>query len=142
MESLQIVEYLQDVPAAGRRDYRRYPPQYGDPFHQRGVGRGRGNHPDRRPPPFQDQPPLDLPAGRGRMDSPPTDCMTWTNAIFESIKATDEGSRTETKRRGIPKGTGDLNQGSCGKWTSCPSRNRRQKCSLSDWYRWEFYHQC
>ena len=72
VESLQILEYLLDVPGVGRRDFRRYPPHYGDPFYRRGAGRGRGNHPDRRPPPFQDQPPPDPPAGRGRarMDSP------------------------------------------------------------------------
>ena len=41
VELIQTTEYLDDVPAWGQRDYRLYPPQYGDPFY-RGRGRGRG----------------------------------------------------------------------------------------------------
>ena len=37
----KTTEYLEDVPTWGQRDYRLYPPQYGDPFY-RGRGRGRG----------------------------------------------------------------------------------------------------
>ena len=41
--SIQTTEYLDDVPTWGQRDYRLYPPQYGDPFYRgRGRGRGRG----------------------------------------------------------------------------------------------------
>ena len=42
MKCLQIVKYLEDMPRAGKRDHRRYPPWYGDPFFQRTVGRGQG----------------------------------------------------------------------------------------------------
>ena len=41
VELIQTKEYLDDVPTWGQRDYRLYPPQYGDPFY-RGRGRGRG----------------------------------------------------------------------------------------------------
>ena len=41
VELIQTTEYLDDVPTWGQRDYRLYPPQYGDPFY-RGRGRGRG----------------------------------------------------------------------------------------------------
>ena len=41
VELIQTTEYLDDVPPWGQRDYRLYPPQYGDPFY-RGRGRGRG----------------------------------------------------------------------------------------------------
>ena len=37
VELLQIVEYLQDMPGAGRRDFCRYPQRYGDPFYRRGA---------------------------------------------------------------------------------------------------------
>ena len=40
VELIQTTEYLDDVPTWGQRDYRLYPPQYGDPFY-RGRGRGR-----------------------------------------------------------------------------------------------------
>ena len=40
VELLQMTEYLDDVPTWGHRDYRLYPPHYGDPFY-RGRGRGR-----------------------------------------------------------------------------------------------------
>ena len=43
VELIQTTEYLDDVPTWGQRDYRLYPPQYGDPFY-RGRGRGRGRH--------------------------------------------------------------------------------------------------
>ena len=39
MELIQTTEYLDDVPTWGQRDFRLYPPQYGDPFYR---GRGRG----------------------------------------------------------------------------------------------------
>ena len=39
MELIQTTKYLDDVPTWGQRDYRLYPPQYGDPFYR---GRGRG----------------------------------------------------------------------------------------------------
>ena len=39
MELIQTTEYLDDVPTWGQRDYRLYPPCYGDPFYR---GRGRG----------------------------------------------------------------------------------------------------
>ena len=43
VELIQTTEYLDDVPTWGQRDYRLYPPRYGDPFY-RGRGRegGRG----------------------------------------------------------------------------------------------------
>ena len=45
VEFIQTTEYLDDVPTWGQRDYRLYPPQYGDPFYRgRGGGRGRGRH--------------------------------------------------------------------------------------------------
>ena len=31
MEMIQVHAYLEDVPDIGRRDFRRYPPHYGDP---------------------------------------------------------------------------------------------------------------
>ena len=40
VELIQTTEYLDDVPTWGQRDYRLYPPHYGDPFY-RGRGRGR-----------------------------------------------------------------------------------------------------
>ena len=40
VELIQTTEYLDDVPTWEQRDYRLYPPQYGDPFY-RGRGRGR-----------------------------------------------------------------------------------------------------
>ena len=44
VELIQTTEYLDDVPTWGHRDYRLYPPHYGDPFYRgRGRGRGRGN---------------------------------------------------------------------------------------------------
>ena len=43
VELIQTAEYLDDVLTWGQRDYRLYPPQYGDPFY-RGRGRGRGRH--------------------------------------------------------------------------------------------------
>ena len=43
VELIQTTEYLADVPTWGQRNYRLYPPQYGDPFYrERGRGRGRG----------------------------------------------------------------------------------------------------
>ena len=43
VELIQTTEYLDDVPTWGQRDYRLYPPRYGDPFYRgRGRGRGRG----------------------------------------------------------------------------------------------------
>ena len=41
VELIQTTEYLDDVPTWGQRDYRLYPPCYGNPFY-RGRGRGRG----------------------------------------------------------------------------------------------------
>ena len=41
VELIQTTEYLDEVITWGQRDYRPYPPQYGDPFY-RGRGRGRG----------------------------------------------------------------------------------------------------
>ena len=47
VELVQTTEYLEDRPMWGQRDYRLYPPRYGDPFY-RGIGRvrgrGRGRH--------------------------------------------------------------------------------------------------
>ena len=44
VEHIQTTEYLDDVPTWGHRDYRLYPPHYGDPFYRgRDRGRGRGN---------------------------------------------------------------------------------------------------
>ena len=41
--NLSKTEYLDDVPTWGQRDYRLYPPHYGDPFYRgRGRERGRG----------------------------------------------------------------------------------------------------
>ena len=31
VEMIQVHAYLEDVPDIGRRDFRRYPPHYGDP---------------------------------------------------------------------------------------------------------------
>ena len=43
VELIQTTEYLEDMPIWGQRDYRLYPPRYGDPFYRRrGRGRGRG----------------------------------------------------------------------------------------------------
>ena len=43
MELIQTTKYLEDTPTWGQRDYRLYPPWYGDPFYRgRGKGRGRG----------------------------------------------------------------------------------------------------
>ena len=43
VELIQTMEYLDDVPTWGQRDYLLYPPHYGDPFYRgRGRGRGRG----------------------------------------------------------------------------------------------------
>ena len=43
VELIQTTEYLDDVHTWGQRDYRLYPPHYGDPFYRgRGRGRGRG----------------------------------------------------------------------------------------------------
>ena len=45
VELIQTIEYLDDVPTWGQRDYRLYSPWYGDPFYRgrsRGRGRGRG----------------------------------------------------------------------------------------------------
>ena len=39
VELIQTMEYLDDIPTWGQRDYRLYPPHYGDPFYR---GRGRG----------------------------------------------------------------------------------------------------
>ena len=47
VELIQTTEYLDDVPTWGQRDYRFYPPHYGDPFY-RGKGRGRGTGRGRR----------------------------------------------------------------------------------------------
>ena len=33
VELIQMTEYLDDVPTWGHRDYRLYPPHYGDPFY-------------------------------------------------------------------------------------------------------------
>ena len=41
VELIQTTEYLDDVPTWRQRDYRLYPPRYGDPFY-RGRGRGSG----------------------------------------------------------------------------------------------------
>ena len=41
VELIKTTEYLDDVPTWEQRDYRLYPPHYGDPFY-RGRGRGRG----------------------------------------------------------------------------------------------------
>ena len=40
VELIQTTEYLDDVTTWGHRDYRLYPPHYGDPFYR---GRGRGS---------------------------------------------------------------------------------------------------
>ena len=47
VELIQTTEYLEDTPTLGQRDYRLYPPRYGDPFYQ-GRGRGRGRGRERR----------------------------------------------------------------------------------------------
>ena len=47
VELIQTTEYLDDVSTWGQRDYRLYPPQYGDLFY-RGRGRGRGKGRGRR----------------------------------------------------------------------------------------------
>ena len=45
VELIQTMEYLDDVPTWGQRDYRLYPPQYGDLFYR---GRGRGGRGEER----------------------------------------------------------------------------------------------
>ena len=47
VELIQTIEYLEDIPMWGQRDYQLYPPRYGDPFY-RGRGRGRGRGKGRR----------------------------------------------------------------------------------------------
>ena len=47
VELIQTTEYLEDTPTWGQRDYRLYPPRYGDSFY-RGRGRGRGRDRGRR----------------------------------------------------------------------------------------------
>ena len=47
VELIQRTEYMDDVPTWLQRDYRLYPPQYGDPFY-RGRGRVRGRGRGRR----------------------------------------------------------------------------------------------
>ena len=43
VELIQTIEYLEDTPMWGQRDYWLYPPWYGDPFYRgRGRGKGRG----------------------------------------------------------------------------------------------------
>ena len=43
VELIQTTKYLEDTPMWGQRDYRLYPPRYGNPFYRgRGRGRGRG----------------------------------------------------------------------------------------------------
>ena len=43
VELIKTTEYLEDTSTWGKRDYRLYPPRYGDPFYsRRGRGRGRG----------------------------------------------------------------------------------------------------
>ena len=34
VELIQTTEYLDEVPTWGQRDYRLYPPRYGDPFYR------------------------------------------------------------------------------------------------------------
>ena len=47
VELIQTTEYLEDTSTWGQRDYRLYPPRYGDPFY-RGRGRGRSRGKGRR----------------------------------------------------------------------------------------------
>ena len=47
VELIQTMEYLEDIPMWGQRDYWLYPPRYDDPFY-RGRGRGRGRGTGRR----------------------------------------------------------------------------------------------
>ena len=47
VELIQTMEYLEDIPMWGQRDYWFYPPRYGDPFY-RGRGRSRGRGRGRR----------------------------------------------------------------------------------------------
>ena len=43
VELIQTTEYFEDMPTWALRDYRLYPPRYGDPFYrERGRRRGRG----------------------------------------------------------------------------------------------------
>ena len=43
VELIQTTKYLEDTPTWGQRDYRLYPPRYGEHFYRgRGRGRGRG----------------------------------------------------------------------------------------------------
>ena len=48
VELIQTTEYLKDTPTWGHRNYRLYPPRYGDPFY-RGRGRGRRDWLNERP---------------------------------------------------------------------------------------------
>ena len=48
VELIKTTEYLEDTPTWGQRDYRLYPPRYGDPFY-RGRGRGRREWLSERP---------------------------------------------------------------------------------------------
>ena len=67
VELIQVTEYLDDVPTWGQRDYRLYPPQYGDPFY-RGRGRGRGRDRGRRE--LLQERQMDKPNGGFRKDTP------------------------------------------------------------------------
>ena len=60
VELIQTTEYLDDVPTWGQRDYRLYPPQYGDPFYR---GRGRGGRGERKREWLQERQ-IDRPNGR------------------------------------------------------------------------------
>ena len=63
VELIQMEEYLDDVPTWDCRDYRLYPPHYGDPFY-RGRCRGRGR------------------GGRGRREGLQERCMDRPNEGF------------------------------------------------------------
>ena len=57
VELIQTTEYLEDTPTWGQRDYRLYPPRYGDPFYRgRGRGRGRGRRDQLNDRPFEREP--------------------------------------------------------------------------------------
>ena len=89
-----MTEYLDDVPTWGHRDYRLYPPHYGDPFYRgRGRGRGRGNRGRRE---WLQERPMERPNGNSNRGNgqdngirPP---ITTSTSVPQSSRQDDEWS--------------------------------------------------
>ena len=105
VELIQTTEYLDEVPTWGQRDYRLYPPQYGDPFY-RGRGRRRGRGRGRREWLWERQ--MDRPSGgfrRGysqgnniRMQHTPTDRPQLDRQEDDWSSPTNVQRREDTER--------------------------------------------